>query len=534
MSDATRVKAVMATAALVSLLSTTAHAFQAPLCATITCTGNSGKPLLQINPGGLHHAEVVPIFWGSNWTQTQIASTVGMIQQVVNGAYLAGLGQYGSGGIQVGPAKMVPTVPLNSSGATPHCANGTSCFQVLGQCNDGSACGGNDVVAVINAQISAGTVPPPAQYIDVVYAVFVPSGYTSASANATYTNNGKTYSFLWNLGSDPLGFTHELVEAITQNVKVTNCGAANQIVDVCGCSSAREVQDGINMAAYWSQAKNECVIPEGWDGIWEYEGSPNNWSQIYSGTVRQVHAGGWGVVATDTAGNVLGYPATTRSWTTIGSTGAGTFGSQFAVGNTNIVRLSPAADSVSVSTGSGWTTIHGSRSAVYNGGRIVTTDFTGTEFSWLNSGDSWANIGKPGDQIVVTGTSRVYGIALDHTSVWMTPDNSTKWSQVGQASSELFGGITANPAGTPVASSKDIWMYQGSGTTWDRQNGPGTMFALAGSSGNVLYMLDSTRSSVQQSNNIGTTNPSWTTVGPGAGQLVGGGNKLYAVRNVVY
>ena len=183
-----------------------------------------------------------------------------------------------------------------------------------------------------------------------------------------------------------------------------------------------------------------------------------------------------------------------------------------------------------------WTNIHGSRSAVYAGSRIVTTDFAGTEFSWLGSGDSWANIGKAGDQIVVTGTNRVYGIALDHSAVWMTPDNSGVWSQVGAASSELFAGITANPAGTPLQpiGTRDIWMYQGSGQTWDRQNGPGVMYALA-DSGPDLFMLNSNRSAVLQSTNIHATNPSWIQIGgSGFGKIVGSGNQLFAVGNPVF
>jgi hypothetical protein len=71
-------------------------------------------------------------------------------------------------------------------------------------------------------------------------------------------------------------------------------------------------------------------------------------------------------------------------------------------------------------------------------------------------------------------------------------------------------------------------MYQGTGQTWLRQNGPGTMFALAGSNGD-LFMLDSTRSTIQQSNNTHQTNPSWTQIGAsGFGRLVGSGNQLFA------
>jgi hypothetical protein len=256
--------------------------------------------------------------------------------------------------------------------------------------------------------------------------------------------------------------------------------------------------------------------------------SPNSWTQIGFGTFRQVYAGGFGLAATDISDNLLLNTPGTSSWTTIGPPGA-----MFAVGTSTIVRLSQGGDIVTSFSGTPnvWNTIGGPRSAVYAGSRIVTTDFAGTEFSFTG-GQNWTNIGKAGDQIVVTGTGRVYGIALDHNSVWMTPDNSGVWSQVGAPSSELFGGLTANPAGTPVqpVGTRDIWMYTGSGQTWVRQNGPGVMFALAGS-GPSLFMLNSNRLQVLQSNNINVTNPTWTVVGGSFGRLVGSGNQLFAVGN---
>ena len=520
--------AALASAAMLSLLSARAFAFAQPLCNGISCTG--GSPILNIANGGLHHAEIVPILWGSTWTAAQQAQVAGMVQQVVNGAYLGGLGQYGGNGIEVGPARMVPTVPIRSGTPVAHCSNGAACPS--GSCASGPTCGTTDIVNTINATINAGLVPPPAanQLTDILYVVFVPTTFTPFALNTTGTWNGRTYKVAWINGLSGKGFTHELVEAITQNVTVTNCvdtnnpsNAVNQIVDPCGCWFPN--QGGVEMAAYWSAIHSACVVADGWAGVWRFNNSPGNWTQISTDLVRQVYAGGFGVVATNTTDNLqLFSPPST--WTTISGPG-----SMFAVGTTTIVRLSPLADSVAVFNGTpnSWTTIHGSRSAVYAGSRIVTTDFAGTEFSWLNSGDNWANIGKAGDQIVVTGTGRVYGIALDHNSVWMTPNNSGVWSQVGAPSSELFGGISANPAGTPVASPRDIWMYQGTGQNWLRQNGPGVMFAVAGSAGD-LFMLDSTRSTIQQSTNTHQTNPQWIQVGAsGFGRLVGSGNQLFAV-----
>jgi hypothetical protein len=445
MSEASRVKravrtlAVLGTATMASLVSPKSYALRQGVSGSVTCTG--GLPNLTIGSGGLHHAEIIPVFWGSSWTPAQQAAVVGMIQQVVNGAYLGALGQYGGDGIQVGPARMVPTAPIRSGTPVAHCSNGAVCtgMQIVGSCGDGTLCGVNDTEAMLNATISAGIVPPPPATngaADVVYAAFPPAGFTIGARNGHGSWNGRSYTYLWVPAGVALGFTHELVESITNNVTVTNCGNLNnQIVDVC--KDGHEVQGGQDLAAYWSAADSACVIPEGWGGVFAYNGVPNSWSQIITSTVRQVDAGGFGLVVSDAADNLMKWNGGT-SWTLIGGPVA-----QFAVGTSNIVRLSPAADAVDVFNGSSWTNIHGPRSAVYAGSRIVTTDFTGTEFSWLNSGDSWANIGKAGDQIVVTGTGRVYGIALDHSAVWMTPDNSTVWSQVGAASTELFGGITS-------------------------------------------------------------------------------------------
>jgi hypothetical protein len=59
------------------------------------------------------------------------------------------------------------------------------------------------------------------------------------------------------------------------------------------------------------------------------------------------------------------------------------------------------------------------------------------------------------------------------------------------------------------------------------------MFAEAGNGD--LFLLDSTRSTVQQSTNTHQTNPPWTTISStGFGRLVGSGNQLYAVGFPVF
>jgi hypothetical protein len=528
-----RALAVLGSAVTLLLLSTPAWAVSGRFCSTLNCTAN---PSVTVGSGGLHNAEIVPILWGTAWTAAQQAQLAGIIQQMVNGPYLGALAQYGGDGVTVGPARMVPTVPIRAvpvPGAT--CSiNHNACFNYK-DCPKGQSCGLNEVVSAINATISAGIVPPPPatnQAADVLYVVIAPTTFTGFAANDSGSWNNRPYKLAWIPGIIDKGIAHEVVEAITQNVTVANCtdadgNSAGQIVDLC-CNFT--TQGGLSLPGYWSSSDQQCVAPEGWQGVYRYENSPGSWTQISSATVRQVYAGGYGVVATDTSDNLQLYAPGSNTWTTIS-----TPGSMFAVGTgTNtIVRLSQVADAVAVYNGSpnSWTTIHGARSAVYAGSRIVTTDFLGTEFSWSGNGDNWTNIGKAGDQIVVTGTGRVYGIALDHSAVWMTPDNSGVWSQVGAASSQLFGGLGQNPAGNPLQpiATRDIWMYQGTGQTWLRQNGPGTMFAEAGPNGD-LFMLDRSRSTIQESTNTHQTNPTWTTIRTsGLGRLVGSGTQLYAV-----
>jgi len=188
-------------------------------------------------------------------------------------------------GIEVGPARMVPTVPIRSGTPVAHCSNGAACPS--GSCASGPTCGTTDIVNTINATINAGLVPPPAanQLTDILYVVFVPTTFTPFALNTTGTWNGRTYKVAWINGLSGKGFTHELVEAITQNVTVTNCvdtnnpsNAVNQIVDPCGCWFPN--QGGVEMAAYWSAIHSACVVADGWAGVWRFNNSPGNWTQI--------------------------------------------------------------------------------------------------------------------------------------------------------------------------------------------------------------------------------------------------------------
>jgi hypothetical protein len=384
-------------------------------------------------------------------------------------------------------------------------------------------------------------VPGPAQFADILYMVFVPPGFTqidyndggTCNSNCGSTYNGRPYNMAW-VNGDVAGMTHEMAESIAGNVGVTNCtynsnGAiANQIADICGCYS--EAQLGGQYAAYWSQADGQCVIPEGWLNVYQYNGSPNNWTEIKSGAVRQIYAGGYGLVATDTNDNLDLYSGTPLNWTQIGGPG-----SMFGVGSggLTVVGLTPDTSAVWVYNGSGegWTKIGGGASSVYEGEYVLATDYGGNPWRFNVSSGAWAEIGGASDQFAVN-TSGVVALSLNHQGVWTNATGASGgWSQIGNAASELFLGVGKDIAVTALAASKDV-SYEIGPNNWVHQGAPGNMFAI--SSAGQLFGLNPNRSAVFQSTNTNVSNPPWTQVGGSASRLVGHGNKLYATGGIQY
>ena len=303
-----------------------AIAMTAPVCGACTPTVTGG--------GVVANAEVVPIFWGP-WPDGQPngGQVLGAVQAMLNGPYLGALAQYG-----VNPARMSPMTPVYTAQPPP-----SSGFNI-----------GNVIPAVINAEITAGVVPTPATGTDIVYVVLLPANVTgcaSSTCNAhgfngasTYPPNGAAYRWAFVTGDQSItGFTsysstfsHELVEALAVGVNVAGCGAADQISDICQCNTENQLQGGMTLQAYWSVADGKCVIPEAWNGIYSYQGTPGNWLRIGE-AARQVYAGNGGVIATDTNDNSYYYTTATNQFTLIGGPGA-----MFANGADGVVAL--AAD----------------------------------------------------------------------------------------------------------------------------------------------------------------------------------------------
>jgi hypothetical protein len=528
-----------------------ASAFQATLCSSVTCSGPGKAPkLTNVSGAGLSHAEIVPIFWGSYWntaTSPSRGQMVGAIQAIVNGPYLGALSQYGgSTGATVGPARMVPVGPIytGTKVAAPTCSDGSACTVGGSPCADGSACDvqGTAVNKTIDALIGSGEVPGPAQYTDMLYIVFVPpgdtqadwNGYSTCSSTCGSAYTGLGYHTAMVLAGDTNGLSHEIVEAMTSNVYDTNCtyvgsgNAANQIADLCGCYSETEMGSTGNpivVSAYWSEAdagSGGCVIPEGWDGLWMY--NFYNWTEVYSGTLRQVYAGEYGVVATDTNDNLVGVTGLSG---TLGGPGA-----MFAVGNSSLLALAPDASSVWEYSSGSWTEIGGPATSVLSGGYKVATDFAGAPWVY-DSG--WTSAGSLGDQFLVNHAG-IVALGTDHQSVWLDADGtSSGWTKIGGSASEIFVGRDHGIAETVLGASRDVSYYSGSGTTWYAQGGPGNSFAVT--MDDFFFGLNPPRTGVFVSSDTGAPNPPWIEVGSSAGRLVertdsGGG--LYATGGVVY
>jgi hypothetical protein len=520
---------------------TSAWAVSAPLCTGstgVTCTG--GSPHITLNStGGLSHPEIVPIFWGTYWnTGTARFKMVGQLQALANGPHFAGLNQYGGNSGTVGPVRVVPTAPVFTASAVPgaQCSNGNACTPGGTACSDGSACNvpASSIRPAIEAAIGNGWVPGPSANTDMLYTVFLPpgslesdfnnSGTCSSACGSAYS--GLSYRMAVTDGGAP-GLAHELVEAISSNVTIDNCThndtgrKAGQTADLCGCISKSLYVGSSNpfsVKGYWSQQDNACVIPEGYNGLWAYDGA--SWTEVYTGTVRQAYAGDFGVVVTDTNDNLR-----STSGATLGGPGA-----MFAVGNDAVYGLSPDGGGVwKYTTAGGWTSIGGPASSIMAGGHMVATDYSGNP--WVYKSSTWTMFGGWSDQFAVNKAG-VVALSGDHKGIWLNANaTSSGWTQLGTTGgNEIFVGSEHTIAKTKRASSMDIELWNTSSTSWTSEGGPGNTFACT--SDTNLYGLNWAQNGVRK--DVGGT---WPLVGGSAGKLVQKSDttgRLYATGVVVY
>jgi hypothetical protein len=320
-----------------------------------------------------------------------------------------------------------------------------------------------------------------------------------------------------------------------------NTQQSSQIADICQCWSEQQSGGFDNSSqnfypAYWSQADGggECIIPEGWQNLYQYSGTPYVWSTIYNGELRQIEAGAFGLVATNNVStnnqdNLILYSGSGTTWNQIGGPGA-----MFGVTGSGVVAMAPDASAVWYYEHSSWGSgpIGGVSSSVYgsNNGdsNILATDFDGDP--WLYIDSNWQEIGGPSDEFVFNGLG-ITALSLNHQGVWLNDELpcTSCWQQIGDSASEIFGVDDIGSVGvgmTALAATKDVYYFAVDSFDWYQQGGPGTMFVLAGA--NNLFGLNPSSGGVFQSTNVQATNPPWTQVGNSAGRLVGQGGSLYA------
>lgn len=135
----------------------------------------------------------------------------------------------------------------------------------------------------------------------------------------------------------------------------------------------------------------------------------------------------------------------------------------------------------------------------------------------------WTKVGGPGKTFVIADQGRLYGLAPDGASVWRYDGYAAKWTRIGGPAGQLYGGPDALYATNPKT--KDVYRYHAVANRWDKAGGPGKMFAV-GSSGH-FYGLAPDGGSVWRYDGYATK---WTKIGGPAGEILAGGDKLYATN----
>jgi alpha-tubulin suppressor-like RCC1 family protein len=210
----------------------------------------------------------------------------------------------------------------------------------------------------------------------------------------------------------------------------------------------------------------------------------------------------------------------------------------YAVGSggaSTIVGLNNDASKVMLYTGvpGVWTAIStNGASSVAAGGRLLATDFGGNAYLYSGIPNNWSVVSGPADQFLVNGVGMA-ALTLDHQGVYANiSGTSSGWAQIGFAASEMFIGSGSSLAATALTSTKDIYYYQGSSTSWVDNGGAGNGFAVT--TNGTLYGLTPNQAAVFQPPNTSSTKPTWIPIGGSATRLIGHGNTLYATQGITY
>ena len=209
----------------------------------------------------LTNCRIVLIFWGSAWanlaTNPSQASFANALGDIVEGPWATQLAQYrGIGRISIDQTIIVSGSDPAASFTNPQ------------------------IQALPNQLITAGTIPAPANNVDRLYCVLMPTGHSSGDTSFvgqhqffSYNSVRGYYAWISNDGtltggnSIPKVFSHEVAEACSD----PDLGAGPAILVDVGSDTGEEIGDVCNNTwatvnghaeeAYWSQADRRCVIP---------------------------------------------------------------------------------------------------------------------------------------------------------------------------------------------------------------------------------------------------------------------------------
>lgn len=483
----------------------------------VPMTDHGGKVLV--------HPDIVLSFWGSYWNSPPVTAgqIAGAFQTMSNGPYFSVLNQYGG--------VAYPTLSWMAVDA-------------LADVPDPNTFSASDVISYINSRLADGTLPSvSAVGGEQIYVVVLPPGYAQGDilgAHGRAAFNDQAYYYAWIGNSGNLSASDSTTRLLGQEISDTmtnpdgdgwckddggHCTGATlqnpvDVGDVCQWT----LIDGVAYAQLWSEANQTCVVPRYYGSLWQYDGSPNTWTQIW-GNVGQATCGPWGLVATDPDGSLFSYNGSPNDWTQIDGGGAAV-----VVGQDSVYRQTSDLGGINRydGTGTSWTQIGVNAVNIYAGGfGVFGTDMGANDlYRWDGSGTSWTFYGNSGASFVV-GSNFIAGVTPDHATVWETNDGN--WNEIRAiGTAQLFAGggspfLVATDTGTG-----DVSVY--SSGTWLPQGGPGYVFGL---SDDTLYGLKPTRWGIFNSTSLTTGDPPWTQDGYAASGLVPGCPSLYATNGIV-
>jgi hypothetical protein len=427
----------------------------------------------------------------------------------------------------------------------------------------------------VNQLIGSGAVPPPSTGSNMVYSVFIDPTAPNVNYPGTYGHNqvgnctsecgaydGRQYELVqfyldvFSLQSMTWYYTHELVEAITQNLTATCDGSASvsQIVDPCVCLMAGEYY-----SPYWSAQKNGCVHPDSWQQVSVYLGSPMQWNPLVPpAPIWQVATGEYGsncleptctnLVVLGTDRHVYLYSGfyNFNFWEDITPPSTPHF-SLLSVGEGWILGMADGQqnDANTVyrwdSQSKTWTLLPPvptsyNLTGIASGAFDLATDESGTP--WLYTNGSWVLAGTPGDQFVV-GHNWAAKLSPTHLSTRIWP-GSGSWIDTHHSGSDLFIGGSMSLAVRDLVSG---WETISAMTTsfvggnyvpngwFVETNDASADVALFGNGSDPLVRLNIPGGVIQDMDPIGSAFD-WEHIGPGAKHLYGHNQNLVVAQGL--